>query len=185
MRYILTFLLIISFVGNADALNNKGYSKVYKKWTRQEIKYSKQDFGPSILWEATLLSDDMIRNQAAYLASIYSLDDDEEKAKYEELKTQLKNHLAFFINFYTDQKKYADISNERHGWQLLLHRNGQKIEPLSIDKFKKPTPEQLAFYPNRIQWQTGYLVVFPVDSGIDEGIQLSLHHISGESTLSW
>lgn len=187
-KLILVFVMTLccAFAQHAQAKKDKDYEKALKQWNRHDEVYRSSDLAATILWDATWLNPEMLDAQASLFARRYNLSASEESAKRLELESKNRGYAVFFISFFTQDRKFNDLANPAHGWQMTLESGGKKYKPLYIEKIKRPVPEDLLYYPHITHWSVGYRVSFPPEA-IQGGqpISLDLRNSVYHSKATW
>lgn len=179
----LIILLLIPAVGSAKF---SSYKKVLKKWSRSDKVFRSQDLQAIIIWNATLLNDQMLSSQADQFEKIYDSSQAERNVYYQKLLQKRDDSIFFFVSFYSDSRKFGDLKNPRSKWNVTLEAGGQTFEPLRIEKVKSPNPLQQKFFPYLSPWAIGYYIWFPLAAGnYSLPYSLSVHGPFGASSLSW
>ena len=92
--------------------------------------------------------------------------------KYKEEKTKaISKHTAsteFFVSFYTPERKYNDLSQNKTLWKIFLDVDGQRYEGKAT-KVKLLLTEIQMLYPYHNRWSTPYVLTFPVATSLVEG----------------
>lgn len=180
-----SFLLLLAIPGQAK--KDKEYLSVLHQWTRHGEVYSKQDLAAGILWDATNLNTEMTGAQAKIYAKKYALSESDRNTKWDALNSANKGRPAFFVSFFSNDKKFYDLTKPDHGWQVTLENNGRKYQPVSIEKVKRPSPETRLYFPYLTHWSIGYWVYFPVGAlqNGESNFSLDLRNPNFHSTLHW
>lgn len=183
MKSIFLILFFLIFTMTAQA-KEPSYKKVLKEWTRTHTVYQSSDFHVSILWNATLLNEEMINAMASYYQKTYNISDEERVEVMADFKQKQEGELLFFVSFYTSNRSFADIQNPRAHWDLRLNVGPHAYKPLRIEKVSKQTPLLQLYFPYLDQWSKGYYVWFPSESK-SEAFELSIHGPQAHSELEW
>lgn len=97
--------------------------------------------------------------------------------KYKEEKTKaISRHTEsteFFLSFYTPERKYNDLSQNKTLWKMFLDVNGQRYEGKAT-KIKLLLTEVQAMYPYANRWSTPYIISFPVATSLVENRRATL-----------
>ncbi len=94
----------------------------------------------------------------------------EEKYKDEKTKAISKHATTtdFFVSFYTPERKYNDLSQNKTLWKIFLDVDGKRYEGKAT-KVKLLLTEIQMLYPYHNRWSTPYILTFPVATSLVEG----------------
>ncbi|MDO8519640.1 MAG: hypothetical protein Q7T11_05710 [Deltaproteobacteria bacterium] len=181
-KILFPFLCLLFFIPPAHA----GYKGTLKKWTREAIRYRSEDLSAILKVKATLLSDSMLKAQAARNAKVYGLSPSEKEVVLEELLRKRGDAVLFFISFYSADRKYDDLSNPRSGWELRLESPSGKFAPDHFEKINKISPMETMYYPYLDLWSKGYFAWFPPEAATSSSPWvLSIRGPSARASLTW
>ncbi|MBX7148226.1 hypothetical protein K1X76_04010 [bacterium] len=179
------FLSLFFLVPLVQAGSSSKYSKILNSNTKSDKVYRTEDLSASIIWHATMLTDEMINAQAREYARIYDLDEDKENQVLEQRRSKRDGKLLFFVSFFTSNQKFADLKDEKAGWDLRLNFGDTELKPAKIE-VANAYPLEGAFYPYHDQWSKAYYVWFDQDPKMGaQPFTLSLYGVKAKSILHW
>lgn len=177
------FCIFLFFASSAHA---SPYKKALKKWTRSDTTYRTTDLIEIVGLKATLLSDEMIAAQARLHAKIYHLGASDELAVSQKLETKRGSGALFFVSFYGGERRFAELTNSKSGWDMRLTVGSHTYLPEQITKISTPhTPVDLMDYPYLDVWDRGYFVLFPVSLNSSSHFKLAVYGPEGGARLEW
>lgn len=188
MLRIILLTIIISLISvHAAQGSTDTYKKSLKKWTRGDQVYRAEDLQAIVQWNATLLDDSMLQAQATHYAKAYEISEAEKKQKLEERKKKKGNEVLVFVSFYSGDRHFDDLTDERAKWDLRLMAGGVTFRPTRIEKIsKRPTPLDVFYFPYLNEWSRGYYVWFsPEALFYPRPWILSVHGPNAKSELTW
>ncbi|MBI2974982.1 MAG: hypothetical protein HYY43_05280 [Deltaproteobacteria bacterium] len=177
VRLICGSILIILAISLDSA--HASYRSTLHDWTRSGKGYAFETLGAKLIWNATMLSAEILNAQNDILIKKglrpYSNGVEQKKI----------TGLRFFVSLYTP-KELKDFSLEENStWKLLLHNNGSEIQPTKIEQVTI-TPTEKYFYPYLNRWSRAYLIEFPItEADLGRNPELVLRSIVAESRLKW
>lgn len=162
------------------------YKKTLKKWTRSGECYRYQDLHAAIIWNATLLTDEMILAQTKKYAKTYDLKSAGKAAFLESLRQKRKGGTLFFVSFYSYDRRFSDLKNPEASWDLRLETGESQIKPTHMDPIGRITPLDILLYPYVNVWSRGYYVWFPISiENLSFPVILSVYGPQASSSLTW
>ncbi len=162
-------MLVTLGASNANAT----YNSVLRKWTEHGRIFAFETMDAYVIWNATLLSDELLNAQADLAAS--------RKVEYKRPKFE---GIGFFVEMYT-KKFLSDFSKDPSSiWKgFLVGADGVEVPPTDI-QIVTMTIDDKVFYPHVTMWSKAYIVSFPkIDLG--QHPKFIIRSILAESTLKW
>lgn len=180
-------LLLLTLLGTHDAYAGSAYKSDLKHATRGDKVYVVKDqLKAAIIWKATLLDQRMLEAQAIEQSRVYQLRDLEQEKILGELKARQDDRVLLFVSFYSSDRKFADLTDEKAAWRLTLNAGGREFTPEKIEKNGRTTPLDRLFYPYLDNWSEGYYVWFSGEAArYQRPWKLSVHGPQAHSTLGW
>ena len=181
---ILVLLGICLILPPAEAASP--YKKTLKKWTRTDTTYRTSDLQEIVGLRATLLTDEMIEAQGRLHAKVYRLGAADELAVKEGIKAKRGSGTLFFVSFYGGERRFADLTNPKAGWDLRLTVGSHTYLPEKITPISFPhTPVDLMNYPYLDVWDRGYFILFPVSWKNPADFKMAVYGPQGGAELEW
>lgn len=182
--FFLVFFLIIP-AGFAHT-KKSNYRQAFKKWSRHQELYQREDFYASVSWNVVLLSDSFLESLADEVTRIYNYEDGEGEQYLNQQIEKYGNHPSFFVGFYAYDQTSSDLSVKNHVWKIRLVVDGKRFEPVRIDKVSSPTPLDKVVFPFIRPWADHYYLHFPeADLENAHEVFLTIHGPNAEGKLDW
>jgi len=170
-----------------SAEKSSAYKKTLKAWTRSDKVYITDNFKEAIGWNATLLNDAMLMAQANYYAKVYEISADEKQKKLDELKKKKGDEVLVFVSFFSGDRHFDDLTDERAKWDVRLEAGGVTFRPTRIEKIsKRANPLDMLYFPYLNNWSRGYYFWFSPQAQLySKPWTLSVHGPEAKSKLVW
>jgi hypothetical protein len=182
---ILCFLLFATAPADAGP---PSYDKILNRFTQSDEVYSTKNLKAAIQWTATIVNDELIEAQARHYARAYESSAEDKNKKKNELMKKKDGALLVVVAFYSGDKRFDDLTNEKSGWELRFQAGGVSFKPTRLKKMAKhPTPMDVFFYPHlKNNWTRGYYVWFsPEALFYAKPWSLSVFGPNAKSELVW
>ncbi len=153
---------IVSIKPRAYALTPRDYETVYDLWTRDASPF---DFGrlTTVLHvTSTFESREFRWAYVVRYAEDFALPTDARNAMLSATLADAELHHRFLVTLGGGKFRELDLTNERGAWRvLLLDDRGRQIRPVEIEKIKRPTPAERAYFPSVSPLRQSFRLVFP------------------------
>lgn len=159
------------------------YRKAFKKWTKSDELYQREDFYASMAWHVTYLSPGFLSTLVDEVARIYDYSPAETDKYRREVMQKFGDNSVFFVSFYGYDYKASDISKKDSVWKLRLETADSRDEPEKIELIKKPDPLLTQLYNYIRPWARHYYVYFPQVDAPTVKLKVNGPHSQGE--LTW
>lgn len=182
---IIFFFIFVFFSNSLSIVHAAGYSKTLKKWSRSDRVFLFKELDAAILWNATLLTNELLSAQADRYAKNYDLPVNEREDFLNSLYKKRDNQVCFFVSFYSHNRHFNDLKNNQAHWDIRLQKDGVLLRPSRIEKINRATPLDEMFYPYLNPWSRGYFVWFETDLNEEDASTLSVYGPEASSQLTW
>lgn len=175
--------LISLIVFSAHASN---YYHNIKKDLREGKQFSIDSFSATIIWSALPVTKELLAGQANEYQKVYQVSNEERDVFYKNLlsKNSKENQSLFFISFYSNNRKFSDLTNKQAHWDVRLKQGEKELRANKIEKLTNPTPFDRLFYPQLDDFSEGYWIWFDV-ADLNMPYSLTVYGPEAVSTLEW
>jgi len=150
-----------------------GYNSIARKWTRHARLFSFNTMEARLIWNATLVTDELLDAQRELV--------DKRKMNIDVPSYEGTN---FFVALYTDKDLGIFSLDKASNWEIALVGNdGQEVVPVKIEQVTLTVNEEI-FYPHAPKWSKMYRVQFPA-TDLGREPMLIMRSIVGSSALKW
>jgi hypothetical protein len=122
---------------------------------------------------ATLLTSDVLRNQADYNARLYQWSPEQYQNEKSKVESDLAQKTEIFLSFFVPEKRHDDLARPKTVWRIFLDANGTRYEGKAV-KVKSILAEIQSLYPHHTRWSTPYRVTFAVPTSLIENTESKL-----------
>lgn len=169
MRFLVLTLLLVLMSGCAhqvpvrpdgvEPMSEVQYKGLVKSYTVSANHYS--GFYQTFQADMTELSTEM--QTAALRQKAYFQQWEQKKYQNEREKVMQESsaYAKFFMRFYSPERDYDDLQNEKTAWKIYLDFNGQRFEG-KVKRLKEKFVELQNIFPHFDRFSTPYEVTFNV-----------------------
>lgn len=167
-----SLLLSLSIIGCAHpklsmraeprTFTENDYEDLYEAWTREEHGFSAQRLEGTLHVTATLQSPEFRWAYVVRYAHDLGLTTEE---RAEMLRTSLadaEERHRFFVTLTGQQFRENDLTRERSAWRVLLvDEDGRQLAPVEIERVRRPTALERAYFPSVSPFRHAFRIAFP------------------------
>ncbi|APJ03604.1 hypothetical protein [Silvanigrella aquatica] len=143
-----------------SAIDDVKYQPVLEKWRKKVSAY--KDLELKFTASAVLVSPEM---EDSYRLRMLEIQGNQEQVDSKIILN--KDTISVVVDLFTRSESYLDLDDKRF-WNINLIINGKTINPLSVNRYRKPellTP----YFPKGSVWSRFYVVVFKLPVEILNG----------------
>lgn len=149
------------------------YRSTVAKWTKGGHVYALNTMDAKLIWNATLVTDDLLTAQRQLI----------EKRKVD-VDLKMPDGINFFVSLYTPAALKNFSLDDGSTWKIfLVGKDGQEVAASSVVPVSI-TPTEQVFYPYLNRWSKAYSIAFP-DVDLGKRPKLVLRSIVAQSVLKW
>jgi hypothetical protein len=141
------------------------YFDAVEKSTAKEQVYD--SFYAVLDVQGTLLTSEVLRNQADYNARIFQWSPEQYQTEKAKIESELAQKTEIFLSFFVPEKRHDDLARAKTVWRIFLDANGTRYEGKAT-KVKAVLAEIQGLYPHHTRWSTPYRVTFAVPTSLIE-----------------
>lgn len=160
---------VVSVRPRTHAFTPVDYETVYEMWTRAASPF---DFGrlTSVLHAtATFESREFRWAYVVRYGQDFGLATDARSAMLAATLADAEQHHRFLVTLGGGKFRELDLTDERGAWRvLLMDDRGRQARPMEIEKIRRPTPAERAYFPSVSPLRQAFRVVFPIKN--DDGL---------------
>ncbi|AHF97663.1 hypothetical protein DESACE_00395 [Desulfurella acetivorans A63] len=185
MRKIKFFfpVLMLIFIASCTQMQQVGFrsyetefSKNLDKQTQEKKLY--RDFETIAIAKVTYFNSALANQYYNYLKQHNAISSSNEKL-YESFVNECSKNKVFWVNLYSSDYESSNISSKNSFWNIYLDCNGEKIQPLKIEKVSKDSPLNVWLYLKpKNYWSNNYIVEFN-KSCLNNSIDFNMASIVG------
>ncbi|HEX13473.1 MAG: hypothetical protein ACPLW6_04350 [Desulfurella sp.] len=185
MRKIKFFfpVLMLIFIASCTQMQQVGFrsyetefSKNLDKQTQEKKLY--RDFETIAIAKVTYFNSALANQYYNYLKQHNAISSSNEKL-YESFVNECSKNTVFWVNLYSSDYESSNISSKNSFWNIYLDCNGEKIQPLKIEKVSKDSPLNVWLYLKpKNYWSNNYIVEFN-KSCLNNSIDFNMASIVG------
>jgi len=143
------------------SFTDRDYKAVYKAWTRDADEFSVGKLKDVLNVTATFQSWEFRWAYVVRFAQDNSLGTDARTAMLQSSLDDTKVRHRFFITLGGNNFDESDMTSERAAWRVLLvDPKGNHYVPLEMERVRKPTPADRAYFPSVSPFRQTFKVSF-------------------------
>jgi len=182
-------IMIIFFLLSAPGIlaSDIPFGKLVEKQTRVEKIY-KNKFVTTLVVNAVYRNMGFREGYVHEYAKAYQLTKAEEDAMLTKEKEQDEKEISLYLFAYTEEEKWNNFDKANPVWKIYLKDDkSNRLEPLSVKKFKLEPALHFIYFPMVSQWMMGYEVSFPknIDAANAKSLTIILTGFLGNTELTW
>ena len=152
----------VSMRAGTRAFTPSEYEELYERWTRTERPF---DFGRLMTVLHVTATFESREHRWAYVVRYghdFGLSTDTRTGMLEAALADAERYHRFFVTLAGDDLTESDLTHERSAWRvLLLDDRGRQTRPVEVEKIRKPTPAERAYFPSVDSQRQVFRLVFP------------------------
>lgn len=154
----------VSLEPKTHAYTPADYESVYKLWTREANPFDFERMESTLRVTATFEARAFRWAYVVRYAQDLGLTVDERSSLMQATLEDADQYHRFFVTMaLASQAAEADLTHERSAWRvMLLDDRGRQTLPVQIDRLKRPTPAQRAYFPTATRQRRAMRIAFPV-----------------------
>ncbi|MFO0695594.1 MAG: hypothetical protein U0230_18680 [Polyangiales bacterium] len=170
------------------------YDRVYKRWTRSQDDFAWSRMADVLHVTATFESWEFRWAYVVRYAHDYSFDANERDEMLRASLADSQGRHRFFVTLAGQRIRENDLTGRLSAWRVVLvDAQGHQIEPLEIERVRRPTPAEQVYFPSVNPHRMVFRIVFPARLGdgrpsIPEGsskVRLRFTGARGTVDLTW
>ncbi len=166
---------------------DRAYGRVYAKWTRETENFSVGALTNALMVSATLESVEFRDAYHRLLARDLGLPVDEAAVEAEKARAACECEVAFMVTLTGRRFRESILTGRESAWNVWLVVGEGLYRPASIERFRKPSPQQQKMFPSISRLRAAFRVVFerPASLGAETPLRLRFTGPYGRTDLVW
>jgi hypothetical protein len=154
---------VVSLKAAPRSYTSGDYERIYERWTRDARKYDFGHLKTVLNVTATFESRDFRWAYVVRYGEDFGLAPDARTALLSASLSDADQHHRFFITMGEGRPREVDLTDERGGWRVvLLDDRGRQTLPMEVEKLRKATAAERAYFPTVSSFRQAFRLVFPV-----------------------
>ncbi len=182
--FVMIYILLLTTLSHASDID---FKKLVEKQSRGEKIY-RNKFVTTLVVNSVHRNKEFREGYVHEYAKAYQLTKAEEEAMLSKELAQDEKEISFYLFAYTEDEKWNNFDKANPAWKIYLKDDkSNRLEPLSVKKFKLEPSLHFIYFPMVSHWMTGYEVSFPknIDAANAKSLTIVLTGFLGNTELTW